>query len=183
MERLASLLSEFNRVANQITAITGRPTTLGHVGEFIASQVFAIRLQQSASGKGLDGHFTEGPLSGKSVNIKWYGKLEGLLDINPKAVPDFYLVMTGPRSAAVSSRGTARPWVIDQVFLFDADALVRELRARGLNPGIATSVRQELWRGAELYPNSNVSLYQLSERQRELLALFGSCSGSTRRAN
>jgi len=31
-------------------------------------------------------------LQEKTVNIKWYGKHEGILDIDPQALPDFYLV-------------------------------------------------------------------------------------------
>jgi hypothetical protein len=42
-------------------------------------------------------------------------------------------VLTGPVSAALSSRGGTRPWRIASVYLFDAKQLLSELRA-GLRP-------------------------------------------------
>ncbi|HUQ59389.1 hypothetical protein, partial [Lentzea sp.] len=67
----------------------------------------------------------------------------------------------------------ASPMVIDAVYLFDAAAVVGELRARGRKIGVASSVREELWEAAEIYPRRNPS-FVLTEEQRELLALFGS---------
>ena len=86
------------------------------------------------------------------MSIKWYGKMEGLLDITPETLPDYYLVMSGSKSAATSSRGAIRPWLLSYVFLFDATKLVEELRSRGVKIGITTSVRKELWEMAEIYP-------------------------------
>jgi hypothetical protein len=60
-----------------------------------------------------------GPLQDRTVNVKWYLKQEGLLDITEALILD-YLVMTGPRSAATSSRKSTRPWQIDSVYLFRA---------------------------------------------------------------
>lgn len=45
----------------------------------------------------------------QSVNIKCYLKLE-TLDINPSAIPDYYLVLSGPRSKASNSKGATGPW-------------------------------------------------------------------------
>ena len=110
------------------------------------------------------------------LNIKWYAKREGLLDVNPKAPPpDFYLVITGPKAAAASSRGMKRPWLISQVFLFDARELLRILRSRGVKVGVATSIRREYWEYAEIYPTHHNKQLILSDRQKEMLALFG-CS-------
>ena len=58
--------------------------------------------------------------------------------MNPEAHPDFYLVLAGPKSGPISSRGTIRPWVISSVFLFEAEELVNALG--GARIGIATSV-------------------------------------------
>jgi len=76
--------------------------------------------------------------------------MEGILDITPETLPDFYLVLTGPKGAPTSSRGTMRPWLISYVFLFDAAKLLADLR--GVKVGIATSVRQHIWDMAEIYP-------------------------------
>jgi hypothetical protein len=43
--------------------------------------------------------------------------------------------------------------------------------------GIATSVRQHLWKKAEIYPAGRNDLCQLSQVQREMLALFRSKKG------
>jgi len=70
-----------------------------------------------------------GSLADMTVNVKWYGKLEYMLDINPDALPDFFLVMTGPKSINPTSNGGIRPWLIDYVFLFNATELMIELNA------------------------------------------------------
>jgi len=172
LTQLAELIKTRNRIAEEITAVIGRPALIGHVGEYIASRIFAIDLEESASQKSIDGHFTTGLLKGRSVNIKWYGKREGLLDITPDALPDFYLVLTGAKASAMSSRGKTRPWLIKSVFLFDAPELCEALRKRGIKMGVETSVRQQHWQAAEVYPGHNARL-PLSDGQRRFLALFG----------
>ena len=127
LELLASLIRERNRVASDIASLVGRPALMGHVGEFIALRVFDIRLEQSAARAALNGYFAIGPCAGKSVDVKWYAKREGLLDISQGPLPDYYLVLTGPAAPALSSRGTPRPWVIEFTYLFDARELVTEL--------------------------------------------------------
>jgi hypothetical protein len=173
IHKLAQLIRERNDIGSKISRVIGRPALIGHVGEFIASMIFDIRLEDSASSKSNDGYFQSGLLLGKSVNIKWYGKQESILDITPDSLPDFYLVMTGPKSAALSSRGDIRPWLINQVYLFNADRLVSALSRRGIKIGIATSVRNVYWDEAEIYPRQNNRDLVLSKEQKELLQLFG----------
>ena len=171
--QLSKLIKTRNQLEEEITAIIGRPALIGHIGEYIASKIFAIDLEESASQKSIDGHFTMDPLRGYSVNIKWYGKYESILDITPDALPDFYLVLTGAKSSAMSSRGQTRPWLIKSVYLFDAPELFAALRKRGVKIGIATSVRQQHWQEAEIYPGQRNDRLLLSDGQRRLLALFG----------
>ena len=97
---LANLIHNRNKIAEEISLIIDRPAQIGHIGEFIASKIFQITLAESASEKAIDGYFSSGTLQGKSVNIKWYAKRENMLDITPDALPDYYLVMTGPKSPA-----------------------------------------------------------------------------------
>lgn len=172
LPRLAGLIRRRNSLEYEITAIIGRPAAIGHIGEYIASRIFNISLEKSASFKSIDGRFLDGPLESRSVNIKWYAKLEGVLDITPDALPDYYLVMTGPKSN-VTSYDRVRPWTIDYVFLFDAHNLVGELIQRNTKIGIATSIRNVLWKNAEIFPGSTNSAYVLSTKQREALGLFG----------
>ena len=177
LTQLAELLKKRNLLEREITTLIGRPAEIGHIGEFIASSVFRIALEKSASHKSIDGHFRGGPLKESTVNIKWYARREGALDITPDALPDYYLVLTGPKSGAVTSRGQVRPWTIENVFLFDAQTLIDELKRGGVKIGVATSVRQHLWTKAEIYPVQRNDLLELSEDQREALMLFSSRAG------
>jgi len=169
---LAKLIRERNRVAGDIATLISRPAQVGHVGEYIASQVFEIALERNAAHKAIDGHFRCGPLAGRSVNVKCYTRQEGLLDITSDALPDYYLVLAGPRSGAVAARGATRPWVIELAFLFDAKELVGSLRERGVKVGVATSVARSYWEGAEIHPNQRNSTLRLSEEQHSPLRLF-----------
>ena len=174
LEQLASLLARRNAIDEEIGALVGRPAIRGHVGEWIAHEIFGVTLEESAIQKGFDGRFADGPLAGKTVNVKWYGKREGLLDINPDGVPDFYLVMTGPKAAATTSRGQTRPWVITEVFLFDAPALVERLP----RVGVAAGVRQHEWEAARVYPTAAPrARLTLTDAQREALKLFAETGG------
>lgn len=170
LERLATLITQRNAVDREVAAILGRPALQGHFGEFVASRVFGIALHDSAVQKESDGVFIDGPLAGRSVEIKFYAKREGLLDMKTAEQPDYYLVLTGPRVWEPTSRGQTRPWVIEAVYLFDGPALARSLTGKKI--GTATSVRAHLWKEAEIYPRENPALLRLTQAQRDLLALF-----------
>ena len=170
--RLAALVRARNSLEVEITTLTSRPAALGHIGEYIASRIFNIALEDSASHKALDGRFTDGPIKGHSVNIKWYARREGVLDITPNSLPDYYLVLAGPRSAATTSRGRTRPWVIESVFLFGSGPLTRHLQERGVKLGVASSVAHSLWDQAEVFPSQTSTDFILSPQQRDHLALF-----------
>jgi hypothetical protein len=176
VEQLADLIRERNDVAKRITELIGRPAQIGHVGEWIASKVFDIELEGSAVAKGIDGRFRSGLLRGKSVNVKFYAKQEGLLAIREDALPDYFLVLVGPRSKAMTSRGDARLWYIDSVFLFHAHDLY-ELLQQSATVKIdrcATSVRRQLWERAEIYPTTTNAALSLDPTQRSCLGLFSS---------
>jgi hypothetical protein len=172
VERIASLLRERNVLDEQIGAILQRPMTSGHLGEWIAAQVFGIELAASAVEAGIDGRFAAGPLERCSVNVKWYLKREGLVDLTESSVPDYYLVLAGPRSAPLSSRGGLRPWRIAAVHLFDVPRLLDEQRARGVKIGTASSVRVEQWDAAEIYPRATNPALSVSSEQAMRLRLF-----------
>ena len=169
LKQLAQLVHRRNEVANEIARTIGRPALLGHVGEYIASKAFDIRLQDSASAKSIDGHFVAGSLEGKSVNIKWYGLQEHILDVVLDEPPDYYLVMTGPKP---STQPTARLWRISSVFLFESEELMTALRRRSVKLGTATSVANALWEQAEVYPREVNKALSLSAEQKRSLALF-----------
>ncbi len=178
LHRLAELLKAKNAIDNLIAALINRPALLGHTGEYIASRVFQIELEKSASHKAIDGRFKEGGLGGCTVNVKWYTKHDGLLAVSPGDQPRYYLVLAGPRTAPVSSVGTTRPWSIETVFLFDAQALVADLEKRGTKLSVATSVPRDFWQAAEIYPEQRNNALVLTNEQKAQLALFRFPSGA-----
>ena len=170
--RLAGLLSARNLIDGQIAGLIQRPALAGHIGEFIASLVFGIELASSATQAGHDGRFSAGPLAGNTVDVKYYAKREGLLDINERNLPRYYLVLTGPKSAAMTSKAGTRPFMVEEVFLFDAQSLVAAQRARGVGIGVASSVPTRMWEAARTYPAASQSPLRLSQEQIDLLDLF-----------
>lgn len=169
---LSQLLEVRNALDGVIAGLIGRSAQSGHMGEYLAQEIFGVQLHNTAVHKGSDGVFRGGALDGCSLNVKWYPKNEGLLDVNPDHGCDYYLVLTGPRSPAQSSRGTTRPWVIEAVYLFKAQELIAELKRSGVKIGVATSVKRALWDAAEIYPTPRNLALVLTDEQRSSLALF-----------
>ncbi|MGH4021860.1 MAG: hypothetical protein ACRDT0_22025 [Pseudonocardiaceae bacterium] len=176
LRQVAGLLRARNAIDDVIAAIIERPVHPGHLGEWIAAQIFDLELEQSVTTRAIDGRFRTGPLAGKTVDVKWYGKQEGMLDMTEHASPDYYLVLTGPRSAAVTSRGTTRPLTIESVYLFQAAKLAETIRAAGLKLGVATSVRRALWDTAEVYPEPTNPDLPVTDEQRHALSLFSTAT-------
>jgi hypothetical protein len=172
LARAAALLRERNATDAKLARLIERPMTSGHLGEWIAGQVFDIELEPSAVAAGIDGRFRSGALQDRTVNIKWYLKREGLLDTTESTALDYYLVLTGPPSAAVSSRGTTRPWCIEAVFLFDARQLRSEQMMRKVKRGVASSVIKQQWAAAEIYPSATNPQLAITSQQAEQLRLF-----------
>ncbi len=170
--KLSELIKDRNNIGAKISNVINRPAMIGHTGEYIASKIFNIHLEKSAVTKSIDGYFIDAPLKNRSVNIKWYAKQESLLDITPDFLPDFYLVMTGPKSQAMSSKGAIRPWLIEKVCLFNAKNLVESLKRNNVKIGVATSVKNIYWQEAEIYPIPKNKTYILNKEQIKLLQLF-----------
>lgn len=169
---LSQLLHRRNGIDAEIAALIDRPMTAGHLGEWIAAQVFDIELERSANAAAFDGRFRAGPLHDRTVNIKWYLKREGLLDMTTSEAVNYYLVMTGPPSTAASSVGALRPWSIHNVYLFDTPQLIAEQRARGVKIGTASSVRSAQWAAAEIYPTATNTQLPVTSEQAAHLRLF-----------
>jgi len=171
LQRLADLIRARNANETAISRITGRPAHPSHIAKYIASRIFDIELARRANNPGSSGRFRSGRFAGKSVNVKWYPKRQGTLDIG-KFVPDVYLVLAGPKSAAATSRGTVSPWGIREVFLFEAKPLLAALGERCVKVGNATGLREEDWARARIYPASNGGPLGLTAAQRCGLGLF-----------
>ena len=106
------------------------------------------------------------------MNIKWYLKREGVLDTTESTALDYYLVLTGPRSPAVSSRGASRPWCIEAVYLFEARQVRSEQMARGVKRGVASIVIGQQWDAAEIFPSATSTQLIVTPVQAEQLRLF-----------
>ena len=173
LDRLAELLRRRNAVDAEIAGLIGRPALTGHIGEYLASLVFDIELEPSATTAGWDGRFRSGPLTGRSVNVKYYPRLESL-DLKSPHRPDFYLVLAGPRAPACSSRGTTRPLCVEAAYLFEAAPLLLELTTgpRPVMINEATSITRPRWEKARIYPSAANSGYLISKEQEERLRLF-----------
>ena len=57
LAQAAAMLRERNAIDAELARLTRRPMTSGHLGEWIAAQVFDIELEASAVAAGIDGHF------------------------------------------------------------------------------------------------------------------------------
>ena len=104
--------------------------------------------------------------------MKFYTKQQGILDINPAALPDYYLVLTGPAAAATTSVNTHRPWVIDRVYILPGQATAAKVLARGKKVGVATSILRADWLSSEIYPVPRSAELLVTPAQHDLLGLF-----------
>ncbi len=166
--KLSELIKERNSIDQEISSMINRPTTIGHMGEFIASKIFGIELEKSASNKSIDGKFSEGTLSGCTVNMKWFSNNDGHLNLTPNNPPDYYLVMTGPKIKPSSSLGKSAPLCIEYVFIFESSNLIQ----CGVKSGTAKYVPNHLWNQAEIYPNQVSKLLIISDAQKKLIKSF-----------
>jgi hypothetical protein len=82
LNEVADLVRQRNTIDTKIAAVIDRPVVAVHLGEWIAAEIFQIDLEASAVAKAIDGRFASGPLTGRTVNIKWYGNREGLLALS-----------------------------------------------------------------------------------------------------
>ena len=171
LRQLADLIKQRNSVQEEIANFTDRPAQIGYVGQIIAATIFRIELESSSSKKSCDGVFKDGPLKGKTVNIKWSSRQEYLLDITSKSMPDYFLVMTGTESVSKADK-KVRPWLIKSVYLFEAKELFKLLSKKGVAIGQATSVKKRYWKDAEIYPAQRSTTLLLTEKRKEMLSLF-----------
>lgn len=169
LPRLASLIKSHNTVDRNIATLIGRTAHVSNVGEYLASTIFHIELEDAGKHRGYDGRFTHGPLSGQSVDVQWHPKHDGQFAIKVDALPDYYLILTGPEA---SSPATASPWLIEHIYLFHAATLLAALRERGVQIGSSTSVTGPLWERAEIYPVPRNQRLVLTAEERSMLVLF-----------
>lgn len=173
LARLAELLRARNTVESNIANLLSSSVSLGTVGERIAAQIFGITLIPSAQHSEFAGIFANQPFAGKTVDVQWYPRREGFLNIHSAPAPDYILVLAGPRQESSTVRALVNPWLISSVHLFHTQELLLALRERGVQIGSHTSVINQLWERSEIFPTARSHLLQLGAEQRQLLQLFG----------
>jgi len=173
LPRLAELLRARNTVESNIANLLGNSVSLSTVGEYIAAQIFGITLIPSSHHNEFAGIFANQPLAGKTVDVQWYPRREGFLNVHSEPAPDYILVLAGPRQESSTARALVNPWLISSVHLFYSQELLSALRERGVQIGSHTSVINQLWERAEIFPTPRNHLLTLTEDQCRLLKLFG----------
>ena len=163
---LSNLLKKSNDQGREISKLIGnKPMHTGRIGEFIAANIFKIKLHPNARTEGSDGIFRNFPPCKNTVNIKWYTRRESILSMKKDGVePSYYLVMTGPEKRC---KEISRPLVIRSVFLFNTEELRKDLKVEIKRN--ATSINKGLWEKARIYPaNTNKTLILTSEEKGKL---------------
>ena len=176
LTKLAELLRRRSVIDGEIAAILNRPVHSGHFGEYVASAIFRIELNTDARAKTHDGRFKDGPLAGRSVNVKYRTRHRGLLNLGSSTDlshhPDFYLVLAGPKIAMGPTHATGAPLCVNAAYLIESRTLLAELAARGRRPGVGRSVPRSVWDAAMVFPEPRNPRLLLSREQRDALSLF-----------
>ncbi len=170
LNALSSLIKSRNTIDGKLATIIGKSAQIGNMGEYIASIIFEIALDGTGKARGYDGRFIRGPLARQSVDVQWRVRRDGQLNIKIDAIPDYYLVFTGPTTCTPPF---ASPWLIETIFLFHGIELHTALRERGVQIGNSTSVTGPLWERTEIYPIPRNPALILTDEQRKQLILFG----------
>jgi len=172
LPRLAELLRARNTVESNIAKLLECEVTLSNVGEHIAACIFGIRLIPTTSQTGFVGIFTTPTLKGKTVDVRWYPRRGGYLNIHTDPAPDYTLVLAGPEIEQNEARALVNPWVITSVHLFHMQELLSALRSRGIRVSPRVSINTHLWEQTEIFPRQHNPGLILADEQRQLLKLF-----------
>jgi hypothetical protein len=170
---LAELLRARNTVESNIANLLGTGASLSTVGEYIAAAIFGITLISSTHHNEFTGIFANSPLTGKTVDVQWYPRREGFLNVHTDPLPDYILVLAGPKQESSTARALVNPWLITSVHLFEGHGLLTALRERGVQIGFHTSVINSLWERSEIFPLQHNAVLVLTDEQRQALKLFG----------
>jgi hypothetical protein len=176
---LADLIRIRNFVNSSVSRIINHPAEVGHIAEYLMGEIFQLKLHDSANTRASDGVFREGPLQGRTVNVKFRAAQQRKLNleefIDPLKHADFYLAVHGPRSASKRSKGRELPFLIEAVYLFESAALIPQI-AKPEHDTVGKSVPTALWQAAMIYPVQVNQTLILTPEQRTALALFAPAS-------
>lgn len=172
LARLAQLVRARNTVESNIANLLRCSVNLNDIGEYIAATIFGITLIPSTHHSEFAGIFAHDHLAGKTVDIQWYPRREGFMNVHSQPAPDFYLVFAGPRQESSTTRALVNPWLITSVHLFESNELLAALHERGVQIGSHTSIINQFWERSEIFPQARNTILTLTDEQRQLLRLF-----------
>src|SRR5258708_17280287 len=128
LPRLADLLRARNTVESNIANLLGSGVNLNTVGVYIAATIFGITLLPFTRSSEFTGTFASQPLSGKTVDVQWYPRREGFMNVRAEASPDYYLVFAGPKQESSTARALVNPCLVSSLHLFETQDLPSALR-------------------------------------------------------
>ena len=108
LAQAAALLRERNAIDVELAGLIHRLMTSGHLGGGLPRRSLTSNSEHQLLRQALMAVSRSGPLSGRTVNIKWSLKREGLLDMTESVALDYYLVLTGPPSPYRRQMGAVR---------------------------------------------------------------------------
>ena len=176
LTHLADLIRIRNFVNSSVSRIIRGPAETGRIAEFVAGQIFDIKLAETFVKKAIDGWFRPAsPLAGRSVNVKYRSSSSKRLNIENSPFladhPDYYLAFRGPNVSKGPTSEKTLPLVIEAVFLFASHELIPALAAEG-GTHIGPSVKSIDWQQAMIYPEQVNQALILTDEQRAALQLF-----------
>lgn len=167
---LSSLIKRINDANEDIAELIGRPAKLEGMGEAIAAGILKLRLNDAAPHLPRTGVFTEGPLSGKSVVINWYLRFFNHVDFSDDV--DCYLFLVGCHKFYQTPHEYYRPILINSVYIFKRETVDGIIDLNDWTTSMQVPVRIRDWDKAEIFPESNSPILELTDEQKEMFRLF-----------
>ena len=176
LTHLADLIRIRNFVNSSVSKIIRGPAESGRIAEYVASQIFDIKLAEIFVEKAIDGYFEpSSPLAGQSVNVKFRSSSSrrlNLIDSGDLAHhPRYYLAFRGPTIPKSLGHEKMLPFVIEVVYLFSAPDLIAAMQAEG-EIKFGPAIKKQYWDRAKIYPQQVNEDLILTDEQRAALALF-----------
>lgn len=168
---LSSLIKKINDANEDIAEFIGRPASANNIGESIAAEILKLRFIDEGTNFPRIGAFSDGPLSGKNVAVSWRPRFCSLVNFTMDV--DFFLYFMECRKFYRIFHEYYRPMLINSVHLFSVETIIEIMGERDQGPRLHPIITMpDHWDEAEIFPKSSNPLLKLSEKQKEMFALF-----------
>ena len=169
-EKISSLIKIINAAKKDISDLIDRPSNIQSIGEGIAADILGINYEDTAPHLTRKGYFCKGPLKNKSVTIEWY--LTKYSCINQLYNVDFVVLMVGLDKYYRTPYEYPSPWLINSVYLLNLRPVLDEIDWIEKGQVVDIHIKNEEWKGLEIFPESNSPLMELSEEQKNMFRKF-----------